>query len=84
MAGEQPVPAPDAFIEVGQDSLWLLADLGHTQVLRISLSTGQPLGRIRVGGSCGQPCSQIYDVAGAVWVPSGSDIVRIDPARLPG
>jgi hypothetical protein len=72
------------FIEVGQDSLWLLADLGHTQVLRISLSTGRPLGRIRVGGSCGQPCSQIYDVAGAVWVPSGSDIVRIDPARLPG
>ena len=72
------------FIEVGQGSLWLLADLGHTQVLRISLSSGQPLGRIRVGGSCGQPCSQIYDVAGAVWVPSGSDLVRIDPARLPG
>ena len=47
-------------------------------------SSGQPLGRIRVGGSCGQPCSQIYDVAGAVWVPSGSDIVRIDPAHLPG
>jgi len=65
------------FIEVGQGSLWLLADLGHTQVLRISLRTGQPLGRIRVGGSCGQPCSQIYDAAGAVWVPSGSDIVRI-------
>ena len=72
------------FIDVGQHSLWLLADLGHTQVLRISLGTGQPLGRIRVGGSCGQPCSQIYDAAGAVWVPAGRDIVRIDPARLPG
>jgi DNA-directed RNA polymerase specialized sigma24 family protein len=72
------------FIDVGQDSLWLLADLGHTQVLRISMSTGQPLGRVPVGGSCGQPCSQIYDIAGAVWVPSGGEIVRIDPARLPG
>lgn len=72
------------FIDVGQDSLWLLADLGHTQVLRIAVSTGQPLGRVRVGGSCGQPCSQIYDIAGAVWVPAGNEIVRIDPARLPG
>ena len=72
------------FIDIGQGSLWLLADLAHTQVLRVSMSTGQPLGRIRVGGSCGQPCSQIYDAAGAVWVPSGREIVRIDPARLPG
>jgi DNA-directed RNA polymerase specialized sigma24 family protein len=72
------------FIDVGQDSLWLLADLAHTQVLRIAVSSGQPLGRVRVGGSCGQPCSQIYDIAGAIWVPAGSQIVRIDPARLPG
>jgi hypothetical protein len=72
------------FIDVGQGSLWLLADLAHTQVLRVSMNTGQPLGRIRIGGSCGQPCSQIYDAAGAVWVPSGREIVRIDPARLPG
>jgi DNA-directed RNA polymerase specialized sigma24 family protein len=72
------------FIDVGQDSLWLLADLARTQVLRVSMSTGQPLGRVRIGGSCGQPCSQIYDIAGAVWVPSGNEIVRIDPARLPG
>ena len=72
------------FIKVGQGSLWLLADLAHTQVLRVSMFTGQPLGRISIVGSCGQPCSQIYDAAGAVWVPSGREIVRIDPARLPG
>jgi hypothetical protein len=73
-----------AITRSGQDSLWLLADLAQTQVLRIAVNTGQPLGRVRIGGSCGQPCSQIYDAAAAIWVPSGNEIVRIDPARLPG
>ena len=73
------------FLQAGQDSLWLLADLGgHTQVLLVSMSTGRPLGLVNAGGSCGRSCGQFYNALGAVWVPLATEIVRIDPARLAG
>jgi hypothetical protein len=69
---------------VGQGSIWMLAPLGHNEVVRISVTTGKPLSVVYPGGSCSQYCSQIYDAAGAVWEPTSQQILRIDPARMPG
>jgi hypothetical protein len=60
----------------------MLAPLGHNEVVRISATTGRPLG-VFPGGSCSQGCAQIYD-AGAVWEPTSQQILRIDRARMPG
>jgi hypothetical protein len=69
---------------VGQGSIWVLAPLGHNEVARVSMTTGRPLSIVYPGGSCSQYCSQIYDTAGAVWEPTSQQIMRIDPARMPG
>jgi hypothetical protein len=79
-----------SFMAAGQGSLWFLVDGisgGHrtTSVLRASMSTGRPLGLVPVRpGSCGEPCYQIYDIGGRIWVPADAALVAIDPARLPG
>jgi hypothetical protein len=69
---------------VGQGSIWLLAPLGHNEIVRVSMTTGRPLSVVFPGGWCSQGCSQIYDAAGAVWEPTSQQILRIDPARMPG
>jgi len=69
---------------VGQGSIWVLAPLGHNEVVRVSMTTGRPLSIVYPGGSCSQYCTQIYDAAGAVWEPTSQQIMRIDPARMPG
>jgi hypothetical protein len=72
------------YATVGQGSIWVLAPLGHNEVVRVSMTTGRPLSVVYPGGSCSEYCSQIYDTAGAVWEPTSQQIVRIDPARMPG
>ena len=69
---------------VGQGSIWMLAPLGTTRSSGVSTTTGRPLSVVYPGGSCSQYCSQIYDTAGAVWEPTSQQIIRIDPARMPG
>jgi hypothetical protein len=68
---------------VGQGSMWILGDFAKAQVIRVSMRTGRVLGRVNAGG-CGPECSQLADALGAVWVITQWDLVRIDPARLPG
>jgi len=72
------------YATVGQGSIWMLAPLGHNEVVRVSMTTGKPLSVVFPGGSCSQYCMQIYDAAGAVWEPTSHQILRIDPARMPG
>ena len=72
------------YATVGQGSIWILAPLGHNEVVRVSMTTGKPLSVVYPGGSCSQYCMQIYDAAGAVWEPTSQQILRIDPARMPG
>jgi hypothetical protein len=72
------------YATVGQGSIWMLAPLGHNEVVRVSMMTGKPLSVVFPGGSCSQYCTQIYDAAGAVWEPTSHQILRIDPARMPG
>ncbi|HXP21310.1 MAG TPA: hypothetical protein VN840_16830 [Streptosporangiaceae bacterium] len=73
------------FLTAGQGSLWFLDDgYPFSGVLRVSMATGRPLGGVTVRpGSCGQPCYQIYDTNGTIWVPTSTAIIGIDPARLP-
>jgi hypothetical protein len=70
------------FLAVGQSSLWFW-DFLSDGVLRVSMTTGRPLGRVPDAGSCGGVCQQIYATQSAVWVPALGMLVRIDPARLP-
>jgi hypothetical protein len=72
------------YATVGQGSIWMLAPLGRNEVVRVSMTTGKPLSVVYPGGSCSQYCMQIYDAAGAVWEPTSQQILRIDPARMPG
>jgi hypothetical protein len=78
------------FMTAGQGSLWFLNDSysdGHrsTSVLRVSMATGKPLGQVKIQpGSCGQPCYQIYGASGRIWVPTLTELIGIDPARVPG
>jgi hypothetical protein len=72
------------YATVGQGSIWMLAPLGHNEVVRVSMTTGKPLSAVYPGGSCSQYCMQIYDAAGAIWEPTARQILRIDPARMPG
>lgn len=43
-----------------------------------------PVSRVYPGGSCSQYCSQVYAIAGAVWEPTAQQIIRINPAMMPG
>ena len=68
----------------GQGSIWMLAPLGHNEIVRISTTSGNPVSRVYPGGSCSQYCSQVYATAGAVWEPTTQQIIRINPAMMPG
>jgi len=75
------------FLVVGHGSLWFLSD-GYplSGVLRVSIATGRPIGLVPgiPSGACGQPCSQIYSSQSAIWVPTATQVIRIDPGRMPG
>jgi hypothetical protein len=75
------------FLTAGRGWLWFL-DNGYpfSGVLRLSMATGQPAGGVPIApASCGQQtCSQVYYVAGSVWVPTAELLLRIDPGKLPG
>ena len=68
----------------GQGSIWMLAPLGGNEIVRISTTSGNPVSRVYPGGSCSQYCMQVYAIAGAVWEPTAQQIIRINPARMPG
>lgn len=73
------------FFTVGQGSLWFLNDDRYeaTSVLRVSLASGLPQGQVSRVGSCGEPCWQIYQAGGSVWVPTQTHVTRIDPVSRP-
>ncbi len=75
------------FLTAGGGWIWFL-DNGYpfSGVLRVSMATGRPSGGIPVpANSCGQQnCSQVYYLAGSIWVPTAELLLRIDPGRLPG
>jgi hypothetical protein len=73
------------FLTAGQGSLWFLDDgYPFSGVLRVSMATGKPLGGVRINsGSCGQPCSEIFDTNGTIWVPTLTSLIGINPAKLP-
>ena len=68
----------------GSGSIWMLAPLGGNEIVRISTTSGNPVSRVYPGGSCSQYCMQVYAIAGAVWEPTAQQIIRIDPAMMPG
>ena len=68
----------------GSGSIWMLAPLGSNEIVRISTTSGKPVSRVYPGGSCSQYCMQVYAIAGAVWEPTAQQIIRINPARMPG
>jgi hypothetical protein len=68
----------------GLGSIWMLAPLGSNEIVRISPTSGNPVSRVYPGGSCSGYCSQVYAIAGAVWEPTAQQIIRINPARMPG
>ncbi len=74
------------FLTAGQGSLWFLDDgYPFSGVLRVAMATGKPLGGVSIKpGACGQPCWQVYDTGGAIWVPTMGMLLRIDPGRMPG
>lgn len=74
------------FVTAGRGWLWFL-DNGYpfSGVLRVSVTSGHPAGGVPVPpNSCGQQtCSQVYYLAGSVWMPTAELLLRIDPGRLP-
>ncbi len=68
----------------GLGSIWMLAPLGSNEIVRISTTSGNPVSRVHPGGSCSQYCMQVYAIAGAVWEPTAQQIIRINPALMPG
>jgi len=74
------------FLTAGQGSLWFLDDgYPFSGVLRVAMATGKPLGGVSIKpGACGEPCWQVYDTGGAIWVPTIGTLLRIDPGRMPG
>jgi hypothetical protein len=69
----------------GQGSIWIIAPLRGNEIVRISTTTGKPVSRVYPGGgSCSKYCSQVYPIAGAVWEPTAQQIIRINPAMMPG
>ncbi len=75
------------FLTAGRGWLWFL-DNGYpfSGVLRVSMATGHPAGGVPVPpNSCGELiCSQVYYIAGSVWVPTAELLLRVDPGKLPG
>jgi hypothetical protein len=69
------------FLAIGPNSVWFLDDYGAgaTAVLRVSMTSWRPAGRVTGVGSCGEPCWQLYYADGSVWVPTITHITRIDP-----
>jgi outer membrane protein assembly factor BamB len=73
-------------VTVGNGSVWLMvAGPGFSNVLRFSQDAGSPLGSVPIQpDSCFLgSCSQIYFAAGALWVPTPNELMRIDPALVP-
>jgi streptogramin lyase len=72
-------------LAVGGSSLWLVGGRPVGSVLRVRAADGQPLGLVPSTdiGSCGQPCGLIYDIHGAVWVPTANWLIKIFPLALP-
>jgi hypothetical protein len=68
----------------GQGSIWMLAPLGSNEIVRISATSGKAVSRVYPGGSCSQYCMQVYSIAAAVWEPTSQQIIRINPATMPG
>ena len=68
----------------GQGSIWLLAPLGSNEIVRLSPTTGKPVSRVYPGGSCSQYCTQVYAIAGAIWEPTAQQLIRVNPAKMPG
>ena len=68
----------------GSGSIWMLAPLGKNEIVRISTTSGNPVSRVYPGGSCSQYCMQVYAIAGAVWEPTAQQVIRINPAKMPG
>jgi len=68
----------------GSGSIWMLAPLGSNEIVRISTTSGNPVSRVYPGGSCSQYCMQVYAIAGAVWEPTAQQVIRINPAKMPG
>jgi hypothetical protein len=69
-------------LAVGGGSLWLVGGRQVGSVLRVRAADGQPLGLVRGPnvGSCGQPCGLIYDVNGAVWLPTSNWLIKVFPS----
>jgi len=74
-----------SFFAVDRDSIWFLRAAGYrgTAVLRVSLATGRPVGRVSRVGSCGEPCWQIYLAQGSAWVPTQTHLTRISLVTPP-
>jgi len=72
-------------LAVGNGSLWFI-DWRNGGVLRVSIATGKPVGQIPGIGAapCPETCVRVYSTPGAVWVPAMNQLIRIDPARMPG
>jgi hypothetical protein len=72
-------------LAVGGGSLWLVGGHAAGAVLRVRAADGQPLGLVpsRDIGTCEQQCGLIYDIQGAVWVPTTKWLTKIIPPRLP-
>lgn len=70
-------------LAVGRGSLWLSDGL---RVLRVGMATGRPLAEVRAGpGVCNQQlCLPLYSTPGAIWMPASTQLIRIDPTRMPG
>jgi hypothetical protein len=68
----------------GQGAIWMLAPLGNNEIVRINPTSGNPVSRVYPGGSCSQYCMQVYAIEGAVWEPTAQQIIRINPAMMPG
>ena len=43
-----------------------------------------PVSRVYPGSSWRQYCSQVHALAMAVWEPTAQQVIRIDPAWMPG
>lgn len=71
-------------LAIGAGSLWLLAGSDGGSVLGFSTADGQPLGFVpsRNIGTCGQPCDLIYDIQGAIWVPTTKWLTKIILPRI--
>jgi hypothetical protein len=72
-------------LAVGNGSLWFM-DWRTGGVLRVSIATGKPTGQVPGVGAapCAETCVQVYSTPGAIWVPIMHQLIRIDPARMPG